>query len=87
MNVLLDAVIEVHAAIGFVGLAAFWIPIFTRKGGGSHIRFGRVYAWSAYVVTLSAVAASVGRVIRYQAAGSRNRSGRRFTRRWGGCQW
>lgn len=69
MNTLLDTVIVVHAAIGFVGLAAFWIPIFARKGGGSHVRFGKVYAWSAYFVTLSAVAASIGRVVSYQAAG------------------
>lgn len=38
-----------HAAVGFVGLAAFWVPIFARKGGGRHVLFGRIFANSAYV--------------------------------------
>lgn len=39
-----------HVAAGFVGLAAFWVPIFTRKGGRYHKQFGRIFKWSAYVV-------------------------------------
>ena len=69
MTPLLDIVIWAHVATGFVGLGAFWIPIFTRKGGISHKRFGKVYAYCAYVVTLSAVVASVGRVAAYQSQG------------------
>ena len=69
MERLLDIVIWAHVAAGFVGLGAFWIPIFARKGGVSHVRFGRVYAWCAYFVTVSAVTASIGRVVGYQAQG------------------
>ena len=45
-----------HVAAGFVGLAAFWIPIFTRKGGRHHRLFGRIFKWCAYLVLAGAAA-------------------------------
>ncbi len=68
-TLLFDVVILVHVATGFVGLAAFWVPVFARKGGRAHVRAGRVYTYCAYVVTLSAVTASAGRVVSYQIQG------------------
>ena len=68
-NVLFDVLIWAHVATGFVGLAAFWIPVFARKGGRAHVQAGRVYAYCAYVVTLSAGAVSVGRIISYRVHG------------------
>lgn len=44
-----------HIAVGFVGLAVFWVPVFTRKGSARHKRFGKVFAACAYYVSLSAV--------------------------------
>ena len=61
MTPLLDALLLAHIAAGFVGLAAFWIPVFARKGGRAHVRAGLVYTWCAYVVTLSAVVLAAGR--------------------------
>jgi hypothetical protein len=69
MTLFLDIVIWAHVVTGFVGLATFWIPVCTRKGGISHKRFGAVYAYCAYVVTLSAVTAAIGRVITYRSQG------------------
>ena len=69
MERFLEIVLWAHVATGFTGLAAFWIPIFARKGGRSHVRFGRIYARCAYVVTLSAVVASIARVMSYQLQG------------------
>ena len=66
---LLDGVILVHVAAGFVGLAAFWVPVLARKGGRAHVRAGRVYAYSAYIVTLSAVTVSAWRIGSYMAQG------------------
>ena len=43
-----------HVVFGFAGLAAFWIPVFAKKGAVNHVRFGRIFAWSAYVVLGSA---------------------------------
>ena len=69
MTLLIEVIIWAHVATGFVGLAAFWAPVFSRKGGAAHVRFGRVYAWCAYVVTVSAVSVSVARVATYQIQG------------------
>ncbi len=64
-----DLLILAHIATGFVGLAAFWIPLFARKGGRVHAGAGRAYTYCAYVVTLSAVTAAAGRVVSYQVQG------------------
>tara|TARA_B100000029_G_scaffold338393_1_gene330609 strand:+ start:332 stop:1072 length:741 start_codon:yes stop_codon:yes gene_type:complete len=69
MTVLLDLLILAHVATGFIGLGAFWVPVFARKGGPAHKRFGAIYTYCAYVVTLSAVTASVGRFVEYRADG------------------
>ncbi|MCY3600571.1 MAG: hypothetical protein OXN85_11460 [Gemmatimonadetes bacterium] len=61
MTPVLDALLRIHVAAGFVGLVAFWIPVFARKGGRAHVRAGLVYTWCAYVVTLSAVVLAAGR--------------------------
>lgn len=70
MSELLYAVLVAHVVAGFVGLAAFWIPVFVRKGGRAHKRAGRVYAGCAYVVTLSAVVVSAVRVVGYRLEGT-----------------
>ena len=66
---LFDALIGLHVATGFVGLAAFWVPVFAPKGGRTHVAAGRIYAYCAYVVTLSALTAAGGRVLSYRIAG------------------
>ena len=42
-----------HLAAGFIALAAFWFPLFTRKGG----RFHRTAGW-IFVAAMSAILAS-----------------------------
>ena len=69
VNLLFDILIGLYIATGFVGLAAFWNSVFARKGGRRHVQAGRVYAYCAYVVTLSGVTASAGRIISYQVQG------------------
>ena len=69
VNVLFDILILAHVATGFVGLAAFWVPLFARKGGRVHVRAGRIFTYCAYVVTLSAVTASAGRIVSFQVQG------------------
>ncbi len=71
LSLLFKALILAHVATGFVGLAAFWIPVFARKGGKTHVRAGRVFVYCAYVVTLSAVTAAAGRIVSYQVQGIR----------------
>ena len=45
-----------HMAIGFIGLAAWWVPILTKKGGKQHMLFGKVFALSAYIIGTTALA-------------------------------
>jgi len=64
-----EVLIGAHIVAGFVGLSAFWIPLFSKKGGRRHVRFGKLFAWCAYVVTLSAVVVSAGRIAQYLSQG------------------
>jgi hypothetical protein len=69
MNSAMNVLLLAHVATGFVGLAAFWIPVFARKGGRAHVLAGRVFTYCAYVVTVSAVTASAGRIVSFQMQG------------------
>ena len=69
VSLAMDALVLAHVATGFVGLAAFWVPLFARKGGRLHVRAGRVFTYCAYVVTLSAVTAAAGRIATLGAQG------------------
>ena len=44
-----------HISLGFLGLAAFWAPVFAKKGGKAHVRAGKVFTASAYIVALTAL--------------------------------
>lgn len=56
MEYLMDGIRWVHVVAGFTGLAAFWVPILTRKGGVNHRKFGKVFKYCAYVVLFGAMA-------------------------------
>ena len=43
-----------HIIFGFVGLVAFWFPVFARKGAKLHRRAGKVFIWCGYGVAVSA---------------------------------
>ena len=57
MNELIEFNRVLHVTAGFVGLAAFWVPVFTRKGASTHRFFGKIFKWCAYVVLIAAMAA------------------------------
>ncbi|HEX2138363.1 MAG TPA: hypothetical protein VHG33_01490 [Woeseiaceae bacterium] len=57
----------VHVAAGAVGLVAFWIPVFSRKGARNHVRYGKVFVRAAYVVLGAAAVALVLRLFDLQA--------------------
>lgn len=60
----------VHVAFGAIGLIAFWVPVFTRKGAVNHVRFGKIFVWSAYVVLAAAAVALLSRTYGLLAAGT-----------------
>src|SRR5688572_27550831 len=48
-----------HIVVAFVGLAAFWIPIFAVKGSRLHIRVGKIFTWSAAYVGFTGLISSL----------------------------
>ena len=52
----------IHVLFGTIGLAAFWIPVFAKKGAVNHVRFGKIFVWSAYIVLGAAAFALVARL-------------------------
>lgn len=54
MNWAIDTINVLHVTAGFLGLAAFWVPVFARKGGPLHRAAGKVFKFSAYFVLAAA---------------------------------
>lgn len=50
-----------HVLFGGIGLFAFWIPVFAKKGAVNHVRYGRIFVWSAYIVLSAAAVALLAR--------------------------
>lgn len=69
MEMLGDIVRLTHVAFGFVGLAAFWVPVFAKKGGVNHVRLGRIFVVCAYVVLAGAALALILRLLSNVADG------------------
>lgn len=60
-----------HVTAGFAGLVVFWIPVFARKGGVNHVRFGKIFKWCAYVVLVLAAVAVTYHFVRFWQDGLR----------------
>jgi hypothetical protein len=52
----------IHILFGAIGLAAFWIPVFAKKGAVNHVRYGRIFVRSAYIVLSAAAIALFARI-------------------------
>jgi hypothetical protein len=62
MNFVGESFRFIHVLFGAIGLAAFWVPVFAKKGAVNHVRFGKIFVWSAYIVLAAAGIALVVRV-------------------------
>lgn len=69
MDIVNDGVRLIHVIFGFIGLAAYWVPIFARKGGINHVRFGKLFVRSAYVVLAGAALSLLLTLLRLREAG------------------
>lgn len=54
MQLIQSFFVWIHVSAGFIGLASFWIPVLTRKGGTQHKLFGKIFKYCAYVVLIAA---------------------------------
>ncbi|PCI62089.1 MAG: hypothetical protein COB37_07445 [Kordiimonadales bacterium] len=75
LGTILDWLLYGHIAAGTLGLAAFWVPIFAKKGSVNHKRFGKVFVNAGYFVVASAV---VGALINIGFALAADLSSERF---------
>lgn len=64
-------VLLLHISIGVLGIIAFWVPIFARKGGVNHVRFGKIFKYSAYFILSMASLLVFLRFGQYWSAGQR----------------
>lgn len=69
MNTFHEGIRWLHVIPGFLGLAAFWLPVFLKKGGKNHILFGKVFLYCAYVVLVSAMVGVGLNIIELQERG------------------
>jgi hypothetical protein len=53
------AFVIAHICTGAVGLAVFWVPVLGRKGGDTHKRLGKVFAYCLLATGVSAIGMSV----------------------------
>ena len=69
MDILNDGIRLIHVIFGFIGLAAYWIPLFARKGAANHVRFGKLFVRSAYVVLAGAALSLSLTLLQLRSAG------------------
>jgi len=60
----------VHISAGFIGLAAFWVPLFVRKGARVHRRAGSVFRFTAMLVIGAAGVSVLLNIARAMAGGA-----------------
>ena len=53
MALIHSSALYLHIAAGAIALLLFWIPVFARKGGFNHRRFGRYFSIIMYTVSVS----------------------------------
>ena len=54
MDLFLESNRWLHMVAGFIGLAAFWVPVFARKGSPVHKTAGKVFRYAAMLVVAGA---------------------------------
>lgn len=70
LEILGDGARFIHVVFGAVGLTAYWVPVFAKKGAKLHVRAGKVFVWCAYVVLGAAALALSLRLIGFAMSGT-----------------
>ncbi len=47
--------VDSHLVVGAVGLPLFWVAVFSRKGGTTHKRYGRIFAYGMLITGTFAI--------------------------------
>lgn len=59
MELLFKTIILFHIAVGSIGLASFWVPVFARKRKGLHTQAGKIFAYSMMATGATAACAAL----------------------------
>jgi hypothetical protein len=59
MHHIFEAFLWTHILFGVTGALTFWVAMWSRKGGGTHRKWGKVFAWSLIVTGLCAIGMSL----------------------------
>ncbi len=56
---LFEALVIAHIVTGSIGLICVWVPIVGKKGGATHKKWGKVFAWSMLITGAIAIGISL----------------------------
>ncbi len=59
MQLTFEIIVWIHIIVGSIGLTSFWIPVFARKGRGTHTRVGRIFAYAMLATATTAGCAAL----------------------------
>lgn len=59
MDLIFKVLLWAHIPAGFIGLVLFWIPAIVKKGGHIHIKVGKAYVFSMWIVVITALLMSI----------------------------
>lgn len=59
MHTLHASLLTAHIVVGTIAIFAFWLPVIARKGSPLHVKAGRIYAWTMYGVSATAIVMSM----------------------------
>lgn len=59
MELVKALLLALHVGAGILSLLLFWVPVFTRKGGGKHRKAGKFYVYCMWVIVVTAIGLSV----------------------------
>lgn len=55
MDLIFKVLLFIHIPAGFIGLVLFWIPVIVKKGGNIHVKVGKAYVFSMWIVVITAM--------------------------------
>ena len=58
MHTLHASLLTAHIIVGTIAVFAFWLPVIARKGSPLHVKAGRIYSWTMYAVSATAIVMS-----------------------------
>ena len=63
MHHVFEVLVAAHIMSGSIGLIAFWVPVIGRKGGASHVYWGRIFIQSMLITGALAIGISTATLI------------------------